>query len=324
MTAEQPQVMETQALLEQVAVLPVLRRQLTETAGEVESSVVEICTNFQSMARQARQTVTQAAETLEGGEAGSSASSVAALIDRSRSTLDHLLDHTGRTNAASLDAVHRMEEVDLAMGSIVKKLAEVETIARANRLLAMNARIEAVRAGAHGGAFSVVADEISAQARRSTGLAGEIADVVRSLSSAVQGVAADLKRIVAEVETVGKSTREGIENSLMQLESVDLRMRSSLEQASQSSSELADAISRAVMGLQFQDRVSQRVGHVVEALERVEAAAAALGPLPEASGEMLAHLSRNYTMHSERATLAQTTGLDLGAGEVSDNNVELF
>jgi methyl-accepting chemotaxis protein len=324
MTAEQSQSVEAKALLEQVALVPVLRRQLSETAGEVENSVVEVCANFQNMVRQARQTVSQAAEALEGGGENASASSVATLIERSRSTLDNLLDHTGKTNAASLDAVHRMEEVYGAMGMIVKKLADVETIARANRLLAMNARIEAVRAGSFGGAFSVVADEISAQARRSTGLAGEIADVVRSLSTAVQGVAAELKRIVAEVETVGKSTREGIESSLMQLESVDSRMRGSLAEAGRSSSELADAISRAVIGLQFQDRVSQRVGHVVEVLERIEATAAALGPLPATSAEVIEHLSSQYTMHSERATLAQTTGLDLGVGEISDSNVELF
>ena len=70
-----------------------------------------------------------------------------------------------------------------------EKIAEIETIMRQTRLLALNARIEAARAGASGAAFGVVAHEMGS-------VSDHITEVAHELRAAVQAN-------VARIETVG-------------------------------------------------------------------------------------------------------------------------
>ena len=70
-----------------------------------------------------------------------------------------------------------------------EKISQIETIMRQTRLLALNARIEAGRAGAAGAAFGVVAHEMGS-------VSAHITDVAQALRAAVQ-------QNVAKIETVG-------------------------------------------------------------------------------------------------------------------------
>ena len=70
-----------------------------------------------------------------------------------------------------------------------EKISEIETIMRQTRLIALNARIEAGRAGPAGAAFSVVAQEMSS-------VSSHITEVAQALRTAVQAN-------VARIETVG-------------------------------------------------------------------------------------------------------------------------
>lgn len=70
-----------------------------------------------------------------------------------------------------------------------EKISQIETIMRQTRLLALNARIEAARAGASGAAFGVVANEMG-------GVSGQITELAQDLRQAVQ-------ENVAQIETVG-------------------------------------------------------------------------------------------------------------------------
>jgi hypothetical protein len=105
-------------------------------------------------------------------------------------------------------------------------------------------------------------------------------------------------------------------------------MRAAAADASSTSDALATDIAQAVVALQFQDMVSQRLGHVVETLHDMGAALAgkhAAAPLVVAAADdHLTRMASRYTMAHERESQSRGLGLAPTGTEAPTGSVELF
>ena len=293
---------------EALILFPVIRRQLQETSLQVEQSVIGVCSSFTGIAARAREAVAQSAELLDGNVSGERAT-VESSIETSRRTIGALLERMERASSLSSLAVSSMEQVSRTVTGIEDLLNQVKRIAFTNKLVALNAKIEAVHVGELGSGFEVVADEISRQAEHSSGLADGIAGHINEMRERVDRVAADLREFLAEDRAKLEQSRHEAEGALSMLLSLHQRTRDSLEQAARQNSRLSSEIGAAVVGLQFQDRVKQRVEHVVEALESLEAAVAGRAmPAGGAGADLIHGLQSSYTMESERLAHHQAAG----------------
>ena len=274
-------------------VLPVLATHVRDGARHVESQVVEVCNGFHGMAERARASVSQAASSLHDEQGGEG---LEELVSSSAATVEGLLQRIVRGSELSASGVVRMGTIAHDIDRVVKSLTSVDDIAMSTRILAVNARIEAVRVGEMGRGFAVVADEISQLARSSKHVADSIREIAERVTKDVASAVKELREMAsADMAQVELSKRE-VEGTLERLSAAHRTMGRSLADAAATSEQLAGDIARAVIAMQFQDRVSQQLGHVADALaivhDGLEGSVAAIAPsgAPTRRPELERHL----------------------------------
>jgi methyl-accepting chemotaxis protein len=296
-----------------------MSEQLKQTSSQIETSVVEVCNSFQGIAQRAKETVARTAGFLGRESAGGSdAKSFEGLIDNCSGTLVKILNVTEEAGEISRRAVERIQQMDKASQTISAALEQLEQIAAGNKILALNARIEAARAGSYGAGFGVVAMEVISQTERSQKVNAQVNGLITNLRGLAASTLDDLQRMNDKDHQRVEQCRIEVNQSLGDLQAAHGDMKKMLTGMTEEGSLLADDIGAAVRGLQFQDRVSQRISHVVEDLDTLQ------GKLKTRFGDIAAgEISpdegfSDYTMHEER----EVAGIQ--GEESTHGDVELF
>jgi methyl-accepting chemotaxis protein len=129
----------------------------------------------------------------------------------------------GQTHMQSM--IEAMDDIKLSSHTIANFIQTIDEIAEQTNLLALNAAIEAARAGEHGRGFAVVADEVRGLASKSTEAAEQTAKLIRqSENKAINGVKI--------AENTARSLASIIDNINGTSELIAQIAQSSVEQAS--------------------------------------------------------------------------------------------
>jgi len=183
--------------------------------------------------------------------------------------------------------------------------------------------------GQLGSGFEVVADEISRQSARSDELAEGIGDRIGQMRERVRSAAANLRECVAQDRAKLDESRHNADTALTLLWSLHQKARECLSRMTGENQSLADDISSAVVALQFQDRVKQRVAHVMSVLQSVEGVLGSEVGSEAARPEraiptpaLVAEMHAAYSMEAERSVMNRPAVQSAPAS--SDMEVELF
>jgi methyl-accepting chemotaxis protein len=293
-----------------------MSEQLKETSSQIESSVVEVCNSFQGIAQRAKEAVDRTTGFLrQQGDGNSGERSFEGLIENCSGTLVKILNVTEEAGEVSRRAVERIRQMDEASQSISAAIQQLEQIAGGNKILALNARIEAARAGSYGVGFAVVAMEVISQTEKSHKVNTQVGELITNLRTLAGSTLADLKQMNDKDRQRVEQCKHEVDDSLRDLQNAHREMKKILTGMTEEGALLASDIGAAVRGLQFQDRTSQRIAHVVEDLDTLRTRLTVrLGDGPAVQPASDEGFS-SYTMHEER-TVAGMAETESGAGEV--------
>jgi len=131
----------------------------------------------------------------EGAQrASQAASDGAAVVERTVAVMGQIAEKVQ-------ESARTVESLGARSDQIGNIIGTIEDIADQTNLLALNAAIEAARAGEQGRGFAVVADEVRALAERTTRATKEIGEMIKSIQRETKGAVAAMEQGVHQVET---------------------------------------------------------------------------------------------------------------------------
>jgi methyl-accepting chemotaxis protein len=146
------------------------------------------------------------------------------------------------------DATDTMNELQSSSESIASILATIQSIAEQTNLLALNAAIEAARAGEQGRGFAVVADEVRSLAKRTQDATLEISQMTETLKSSANSSVDLMARSQTEVEDIvvkSQKTDQSLIEMVQYLQSV-VDMSEQIQHASEEQSRVAKEVTQNI------------------------------------------------------------------------------
>jgi methyl-accepting chemotaxis protein len=216
--------------------------EITASAEEMAAGAQEQSSQTTEVTNSVQQVTSTIMETTENtNRAAEEANNSKVIAEKGGQVFSEL--EVGMNNIA--DVVMQSSEIVNRLGSSGEKIGEIiqviDDIADQTNLLALNAAIEAARAGEQGRGFAVVADEVRKLAERTTKSTKEIADMIKTIQLETKNAVQSMNKGRTEVESGKTSVKQAGESLSDIIESSNKVMEIVREVANASKGEAEEA-----------------------------------------------------------------------------------
>jgi methyl-accepting chemotaxis protein len=298
-------------------------QQQTSQTDAVAAAVEQMTMSIKENSRSATQTAETAREAKEAAQQGG---------DVVRETIERM-KRIGEVVNQSAGTVQALSKSSDQIGEII---GVIDDIANQTNLLALNAAIEAARAGEQGRGFAVVADEVRRLAERTTKATKEITEMIKGIQTetsgavtSIEGGTAEVKEGIALAEKAGESLRhivltsENVREMIEQIAAANEEQARTSDQISKNVEAISNVTSETAQGTHQIAQAAEDLNRLTEKLQQLvagfkldaNAAQRSANGVSEI-GEVSDQTSR-IAVQEDRPTAQQTDVFDIEAAKAS-------
>lgn len=303
-------------------VLDMLSIQLADIAQDVESSVTGVCSGFQSMGNRARTALGTAADALDSSADGGG---LKAFVHRVGMALEVMLQRIESSRDFSNQLSDEIEKISERLEVIRGLDDQFLRICELAKTASADGRDRLIAGGDCRPEMATLVEKTMVLANAAHSTNQTVKNIVTGLGNSIRQVSARVKCKAEEDQDATVNSENTVRTMLDKLSSAYDKMTNSLSSSAAMSRQLNLDIGQAVMSMQFQDRVNQRIQHLVETIAELRAD---LQPFAQSADQGKVQMLSEYWLEraAEKATMkAERIGVASGTSDDADEgSIELF
>ena len=195
-----------------------------------------------------------------------------AIRDKYEEMLEEVMEQLSMIIERKTDDIHKLDEIRTRIQGTSHLSQGIDKIARILKILAINAKIQSVKAGEDGRGFSVVADEVGKLALQTSDKAAQIDEEVASTTQFIHDSITALEDAMTIESQFINSTIILLKDIVLSVVNSFVHLSQTLEGIMGESSSFKDQVQQIiVVNLQFEDIYRQMTRHTVDILNQVNA-----------------------------------------------------
>lgn len=238
------------------------RTEIERTRELIRESVGKLGGSFEAVNRKSRQQGEVVARLIDrridgDGKTGGGGADVSRFALQASQQMEQLVEALEAVSGQSNTTVTHIDAMAVHLDGIFSLLEDVKSIADQTNLLALNAAIEAARAGEAGRGFAVVADEVRNLSERSTTFNEQIRKLAHSSKDSIARVRDTVSQMASRDLDRSRGARLEAATMLERVDGINRGLGKGMSEIAECGREIDKSVAEAVRSLQFEDIATQ-------------------------------------------------------------------